>query len=350
MEVAIMGGGAAGKISYPEYISIAHGQLLNHDADDEPDRSIVQVLNDTILNNPFIGEMAFNPDDELERAYTAITTMRTLVNAIDPTGDYSTALLAMSASVDQVINDDYITGPVPTISIDDSTLDADTTAFAAIQTQLLENTVLPPWKAGMHNINAVTSSAFVIGEAIIRAMNQQDIAKYSSGVRTQIVAKNAEFNADFLKQREDSKVKFNVQRNEMIRSITDVTMNMLMQSIAFNNELTMRGIQYAQVHIASKFDEKESELLIEESEAKWEMDLFQPVASFIGAMSSGGGVGAPKKPSRAVSVISSTIGTAATGASIGASVAAGTAAGSSGGIYGAAIGAVVGLGLGLATS
>lgn len=345
-----MGGGAAGKISYPEYISVAHGYFIDKNSIDAPNISITEALNTALVNNPFIGEDAFDPESELAKSYADLTAFRTLVTSIDPNADYSSTATAIGILVNTLINDDYITSIIPTIDVDESALAADAASYADIQNDILENTILPPWKAGMHNINAVTSSAFVVGEAILRGMNLRDIARYTSSVRIPIVAKNTELNAAFITQRQDIIARYNVQRNEMIRIMTDSVMTLLIQKNSLTGQVNSAARDYAALHIASNFDQIEAQLEIEENEAKWEIGLFQPIASFLGALASGGGVGAPKKPSKAVSAISGAVGGASTGASIGASIGGGAAAGgSTGGIYGAVIGAVVGAGLALAT-
>lgn len=337
----VMGGGAAGKISYPEYISLVHSRMLDSEGDTLPDTDIVTSFNTAITLNPFAGEDAFNPDIELEKAYQDLTAFRILAAAIDPVTDYNEAINAMELAVDRFLDDDYITGDIPTVTVDDSSLAADTEAFAAIQNNILENTILPPWKAGMHNINAVTSSAFVIGEAILRAMSQQDIAKYASGVRTQIVAKNAELNAGFISQRQDMITKFNIQRGEYIKGMSITVVEELLRKVDSTYQVAVTANDYAKLHIAAKFDEKDSQLNIEESDVKWELGLFRDVGAFIGAMQGGASGSGQRRPSRAASIAAGAISGAAQGAAVGGSYAWATAA----------IGAVIGAGTAaLATS
>lgn len=327
-----MGGGSAGKIQYPDYIVAAHSQFLDHDGGDVPVSSITDAFNTAYSNNPFIGEAAYDPDPDLTRAYNEITAFKVLAEAINPENDHTAAMLSMADAVDSVINTDYISSPIPTVTIDDSTLAGDTDAFAAAQNNILENTILPPWKAGMHNINAVTSSAFVIGEAILRGMMQADVTKYASGVRTQITAKNAELNADFIKQRQDMILKFNVQRNEMIRQTAESVIQMMLKKNDIYDSIALRATAYTQVHISAKYDETDANLTIGESDAKWEIGLFQPVAALIGAMAAGGGAPGARRPSRVASIAGGTI--------------SGASAGSAFGGYGALAGAVIGAGLG----
>lgn len=329
-----MGGGAAGKISYPEYISLVHSRMLDSEGDTEPDLDIVTAFNTAITINPFTGEDAFNPDPELARAYEDLEAFRVLTAAINPVSDYNTAITAMELAVDGFLDDDYITGEIPSVEIDDSTLAADTEAFAAIQNNILENTILPPWKAGMHNINAVTSSAFVIGEAILRAMNQQDIAKYASGVRTQIVAKNSELNAGFISQRQDMITKFNVQRGEYIKALSVTVVEEMLRKVEFYNQVAIIAEDHAKLLIAAKFDEKDTQLNIEESEVKWELGLFREVGAFIGAMQGGAAGGGGRRPSRGASIAAGAISGAASGA-----------AGSGGNVYATLAGAVLGAGM-----
>lgn len=328
-------GGSAGKISYPEYISIIHSQFLDHDGVDLPTRSITDVYNTAVVNNPFLGEQAFNPDIELARAQADVAAFKTLAAALDPTANVSASMLAMTGTVDTVMDDTYLTTPVPTVTVDDTGLAEDVAAYAAIQNTLMDNTILPPWKAGMHNINAVTSSAFVIGEAIIRAMNQNDIARYATTVRSGITIKNNELNAGFITQRQDLISKFQIQRNTMILGSTELVMKTLLAKNTIFDSVSARSTGLAQVHIAAKYDEKTFQLEIDENDVKWEIGLFQPVGAFIGAMSAGGGAAGPRRPSRAASIA----GGALTGAASGAMMASGSGYEWVGALVGAAVGA-----------
>ena len=66
---------------------------------------------------------------------------------------------------------------------DESEVNASTDAQRAIVSEQLMADILPRFQAGMRDINAVQSSAFVIGQAIIEGMGQRDVAKFDADLR-----------------------------------------------------------------------------------------------------------------------------------------------------------------------
>jgi hypothetical protein len=66
---------------------------------------------------------------------------------------------------------------------DESEVDASTNAQRAIVSDQLTADILPRFQAGMRDINAVQSSAFVIGRAVIEGMGQRDVTKFDSDLR-----------------------------------------------------------------------------------------------------------------------------------------------------------------------
>ena len=76
----------------------------------------------------------------------------------------------------------YTAAPVTadTIDIDETAFAADVQTYADQLRADIENNVLPRYKAGMLNVNAITSSAFVIGEALIWAEVRSKCSKICS--------------------------------------------------------------------------------------------------------------------------------------------------------------------------
>ena len=66
---------------------------------------------------------------------------------------------------------------------DESEVAASTDAQRAIVSDQLTSDILPRFEAGMRDINAVQSSAFVIGRAVIEGMGQRDVTKFDSDLR-----------------------------------------------------------------------------------------------------------------------------------------------------------------------
>jgi len=60
-------------------------------------------------------------------------------------------------------------------------------AEAAFLSDDLESTELPRFELGMRNINAVMSSTFVIGRALLEEARQKNLAKYSAGLQYALI-------------------------------------------------------------------------------------------------------------------------------------------------------------------
>lgn len=336
------GGGSAGKIEHAAYLEEIHGQFLSHENADLPVKSITDVFNETLPNNPFLGETVISPDEQLAIARTEYNALRVLVDALDPVDNYTTFILSAEQSVDAVINTDFITDPVPVFTPDESRIADSVAAFTATTNDTIDNLLLPPYKAGMHNINAVTSSAFIIGEAVIRGMSQHDVSRFSADLYTKFAEQSNDANAKLLIQRQDSITKFNIQRNEFIRVVCGEMIQELLRKTDLMYNTVHLNLQTVQINIAAKNEEKDDQLTIDESSAKWELELFQPVANLIAAPAGGISPG-PKRPSKGVRVASGAVSGAAAGAATGAAIGSAYAG------YGAIIGAALGAGLALAS-
>lgn len=62
-------------------------------------------------------------------------------------------------------------------------IQADVEAYEDIIDDRVNNDSLPRFRRGMQNVNAVSSSAFVVGQALIEAMANRDVAKYQGTLR-----------------------------------------------------------------------------------------------------------------------------------------------------------------------
>jgi hypothetical protein len=87
-----------------------------------------------------------------------------------------------------------ITDTENVVGIDDDLLAASAAAYDAALGDLVEAVTLPRFRRGMQDINAVVTSSFVIGEAIIEGMHDRDVARYVA----ELGLKAAEVNAPIL--------------------------------------------------------------------------------------------------------------------------------------------------------
>ena len=261
------GGGAAGKVDFPTYMKTAHNDWLDQTGTDTIESSMVDAMNAALGNSPFTGAVAYDPDDDI------------------------TALLAYVSAYDLFV------GTLGT-STTDTIVAAEIAAFDAGLSDQLEAEAYPAFEAGMLSINAVMSSAFVMGRAIIEDGRARETAKYSAEVRARVLQLLSE-----------------AQKN-----------------------LAQFGVESYRIKSVLKSEETTQNLKIDESDAKWDMEVFQHGSNLLASIS-GAAHPIPKSENNtARSAVGGALSGAAAGAMMG-SVVPGIGTG-----VGAAIGGLMGIG------
>jgi hypothetical protein len=85
-------------------------------------------------------------------------------------------------------------------AVADADIVADVAAFSNQLDDEITTKVLPRFRRGMQDINAVVSSAFVIGEAVIEGFRDRDVAKHSSAIRLNLSSQQSQQNLEASKQ------------------------------------------------------------------------------------------------------------------------------------------------------
>lgn len=293
------GGGGSGKVSYPAYMEAVHQDWLEGAATSRlTTENVTAIMSAAIGVSPFSGEAAYDPDTDLDAVDTAVCAFDTVVDALSHLTDWEVAIANAATVIDaSVITDDYI--------------NADVDAYAEVVDDQLEAVVIPRFEAGMLNINAVMSSAFVIGRSILEGMRNRDVNKYHADLR----------------------LKADTQRSDMVLKSADRMLIDLIQRVEFERHVATLTAESRRLRIVAVKEQTDQNLTIAESDARWDLEVFQYGANVLAGI--GGGTAATKRePSKSQSAI----GGALAGAAIGAQV---------GGGPGAIAGAVIGLGASL---
>jgi len=281
------GGGSSGKVDYPEYMKTVHETWLGEMSD------FITVA--TTGASPFAAMTAYDPATRIAAADTAVCAFNTVVDALDHDADWEAAVDTVVAKADAAV-------------FDDTYIDADVAAFAALEDDQITNDILPAFQTGMRDVNAVYSSAFVMGEAHIYAMRDRDVAKYTS----------------------ELKLKLNHQRIEFIRTSVDTLISSLMKRVELEQAVAHYTIESNRIGIIAFKEQDEQDLNIADIDARWDMDVYQYGANLLAGIGGGSGVaGGQAQMSKTQSALSG----AAAGAAMGTAISPG---------YGTAIGAVVG--------
>ncbi len=310
------GGGSSGTVDYPPYMKTFHGELLDDSGVDTVTTSLMTVINTAVAgNSPFFGEVAFDPDTDIAVWETAITGFDALVNAITETTDWAALFTQAEASIPD------ITAGI----ITEATIVADGVAFADQLDDQITTITLPRFQSGMRDINAVVSSAFVVGEALIEGFRDRDVAKHDSAIRLTAVTKNAEL--AFRSEEMVTGARINAS-SQLLR--------FLIQKYAWEESLVRMTVESRRIKIVAKSEEADTQVTLDEADANWDLEVFQHGANLLAGI--GGGVASSKKKKtpKTASAIGGGMAGAATGALVGSEI------GSIGGGWGALIGAVIG--------
>lgn len=281
------GGGGSGQVDYPEYMKTQHESWLSATA------SAISSA-----SSPFSGQIAYDPDANIATMIASINAFDAIVDALSDTADWQTAIAAAKTFIDASI-------------IDNSYIVDDIVSFGDILDDEITTTILPRFESGMRDINAVMTSAFVVGKAIIESGRGRDLAKYGSGL----------------------KLALHTQRNEMIIKSTENILNNLMSRVDFERLVAALTIEVYRIAIVAGKEETDQNLVIAEGNASWPLEKYQHGANMLAAI----GGGTATIPQRIGSTGTSALGGALSGAASGAMIGSAISPG-----WGTAIGAVIG--------
>lgn len=286
--------GNAGRIYFPDHMKTIHQEWLNNTGSDAIESSIVSKMNVAIGSTPFGSADVYDPSSRLTAMGTAVGDFNTLIDALDWDGDWEAAVTAAVTKADAEV-------------FDSTTQDADIAAFQTLIDTRIEDTVLPRFQAGLRDVNAVMSSAFVIGESLIEAQASNEVVKYGT----------------------DLKLKERIQRNDFILKSVETLLRDHLARIELEGKYVHYFLEYERMAIVATKEKYDFALNVEVQAAKWDLEIYAYGCNMLSAI--GGGTFMPNIQSP--STAQSALGGALSGAAIGSQV---------GGGWGAAIGGAIG--------
>ena len=273
------GGSGSGRIGYPAYVELLHSDWLQG-------FGVVPNMQDTMQAamgaSPFAAAVPYDPDADIAAYIAAVGSLDTMVTS------FTTGI-----------------GSEATITGDVTNMEAH---LEALKDDRLTGNLIPRFEAGMRDINAVVSSAFVLGRAIIETDADQEV--------TRNVASH------------ESKLRLHYLPTET-------------EAVDMKLKLTQMMIEAYRIKIVAKKEEIDDTLEYDAADAKWDLEVFAYGGNLLAAP--GGGVSVPvgTKKNKAMSAIGGALSGAAAGAVAGAPVFG------IGAVPGAVIGGLLGLGAGL---
>jgi len=294
--------GNAGRVDFPSHMKTIHQDWLNNTGNDTmaADESMVDLMTAAIGNSPYSGMTAYDPATPLAAMDTAIGGLETLVDALDEESDWEDKIDAAVAKADAAV-------------FDDTYVDADVAAFGDELDDQIDNIVIPRFQRGLQDINAVMSSAFVVGEALIEGMRDRDVAKYATDLRQ----------------------KLHFQRNDFVLKGAEAMLRDLYSHIELEKAVMHYTIEANRMEIAATKDEEDSTNLISAKDGRWDLETYQYGANLLAAI--GGGTVIPGQSGGDSSSGNSALSGALAGASLGNSLGGGWST-----VIGGALGGIAG--------
>lgn len=381
------GGGSSGEVSWPTYLEGAHEDWLIGTGVTMGDTySVTQLMQDAMAEAPFSAFTDYGVAGFQAEIDGAIDFLEALSSTTNPVASWLGSTLDARDQYDAIIGDNpLLESPEPEAALnitdgwEDPTLNADSDieslvaaeaeitnavdAFGDVMDDRLNTEILPRFEAGMRDINAVQSSAFVLGRAVIEGMIDRDVANFQGDLRSKAFlqkdgllgqaaieqdrlnaantdGKNRSIGQAYLQDdtinAEDVKTQ-NLIRAELAKDRVntsfqgaDSQLRGLQELIAVWQNRATATIEAARVKYVMEKEEADKDLEKSVGQAQWDLSTYQYGVNVMAAISGG-----TTYPGNQDSAWQSAIGGAFAGASLGSQVSGGTP-------FGAAAGGIIG--------
>jgi hypothetical protein len=296
------GGGNAGKISLPDYITNYDSAMLGHYEDWTSNN--VDVVTDVIAardSNPFTGKAPPPVDPDI---LTETNAHQASLKALDVETKWNLMFENFRRLLEGIPTD-----PLPAFFSED-TINGKITQYRDEAEHRRDQELIPELQKRFSDINAINSSAFAIAVGNVEAFTERDINNFSANL----------------------KLKFYELKNRMEMQVTQNTLSShLGKEQIFSNTIN-QNIDARKIKYVMSDENTERTTYYDEQASLWHLNLYQFANNAMAAGSGGVGLTRNNAVSPARSVLGTTLSSAAMGAQIG-------------GPSGALIGAYIGFGL-----
>ena len=288
------GGGNAGTVGFAPYIEDFHEDMVG--TWDVNDDDLGMIIGDA-QTSPYDSAESYNPDNLIALATERIDYLDVLVKDINEQTDWETIKDAVKIKVDSVIDDSYI----------DGLIDEYTEKVSMDYAQSHNN-----FSGGMAEINAINSSAYILGMSNIERQKRKDISTF----------------------RQNLIYDFEKVKHQLYETGLTQVLSLYQLKLQMNSTVATMLTDTNRLAAILKKEQYAKDLEIDRMDIMWKLEVMKQAGSVLAAP--GGGTYLPEKPSDIASAASGALSGAATGAAIGSVVpGVGTA-------IGAGVGALVG--------
>lgn len=237
---------ATNNVRYPEYMEDAHRKWLNDIGWSGNDNT--NIMRTIILRNPYRERIAYNPDRELKRAYAQGSVF----------SDYAEEFIP------EELFEKFFQIASNLVQTDRKPITDAKASFAADAANRWD-AAFANYKAMMADVNAVQTSTFVIGLALLEREKQQEIARFEASAELQQMS----------------------TEEQMILNATQ----MMLSSEGVRAELTSRAsemmIELIRMRIVSEVDREAKQLDIDTKALTFPLSTYQHGANVLAAISGG---------------------------------------------------------------
>ena len=291
------GGGTSGAVEHPSYIEDTY-QIMTGGASGSSALAAKTLSIDifdaleTVVSatNPYVTAAAFSPDPFIALDQGQFQQTEDALIDSTPTIDIDRWEALHEAAKDKA----------DTLFINDN-IDEAVDAYAD-KTVDKFNSNVNRFSSGMAEANAVHSSAFIIGMALLESQRIRDINSH----RTVLVMENEKAKTEYMK-----------------KAIGDMV-NLMNMHMGNRLELVRWQTEIGRLGSIAKAEQFMKDIEYDREDALWDITAIGKAANVMAAP--GGGTALPEKPSDAASAMSGALSGAATGAAIGGPVGAGIGA------------------------
>lgn len=184
------GGDTQATIRYAPYLEGAHSSLIDHKSDHAPMVSMIDLFNAALDQSPYseaYSHLIIEPS-----FFGTGYTINSFPSLYDMFGKFMAGLDACDLWGE--IYENVVHGPE---------IQAAIAAHSAMIQDEIDSTILPKFLAGMRDINAVQSSAFVTGKAIIADGHTKALHKFASEIELRAVDASAKLWVQHLEWNKD---------------------------------------------------------------------------------------------------------------------------------------------------
>lgn len=358
------GGGTSGQVGFPDYMEETHQDFIGYGSSftgpsifdvmesglgsggdpyiswtseyDDPSSDVVEFEGD--LDEYRDSVMALDHQDDWEGLVDAV------LDKIDSSGMLESVDTSEIATALRTQNEEQLTSAIEFAieSLDDGILDDLVRSFDRRSAHTKARSIRE-FSSQMADINAVQSSAFLFGLALIESEHIQSVNEFNKEVTKDSFDRLVSENLALFKQRMTQEIEVKVREEALRAQIAgqhiQITYQQLMQNTELKRQVANLNTEMKRIKFVMNQEYVANSADMDAKSAMWDFKVYEYGVAYLGGL--GGGAVLPDKPSKASSSIGGALSGAASGAMMG-SVVPGI-----GPAVGAGVGALMGLGSGL---